>query len=72
MIFDIAGRIETGRYDAGSSRFFPLPLKTGKTLAVLKDLGTFPVASDMFTRWASGPTKTSVPFLRMEVLQRRS
>jgi hypothetical protein len=64
--FDMAQRMATGRYDAGSLLDFPPPLYTGWIKSVLKPSGTMPVANNLFTRWLLGPAKTSEPILRME------
>jgi hypothetical protein len=65
-IFDMAGRMETWRYEAGSAADFRLPLKTGMTTPVLKSAGTTPEGSYMLITWAMGDTRISMPFLRME------
>jgi hypothetical protein len=66
MILDMAQRIETGRYEAGSMRDFPCPLYTGKTLPTLKPAGTIPSARLRLTRCARGAASKDTPFLRIE------
>jgi hypothetical protein len=63
----MAGNIETGRYDPGSSRGFPFPLWIGWTSPILNAAGTRPSARLQLTRWEIGPTRTSTPFFSTEV-----
>jgi hypothetical protein len=63
----MAGRMETGRYDPGSSRSFHFPICIGWTCPILKAAGTRPTARLRLTRWDIGPARTSTPFFSTEV-----
>ena len=58
------GRIEIGRYDAGSRGSFPLLLKTGQTIASLKMSGNIPELRLILQTWAIGPARTTTPFFQ--------
>ena len=58
------GRMEIGQYDPGSCGSFPLPLKTGWTIASLKMSGNIPELRLKLQTRAIRPTRTATPFFQ--------